>query len=190
MTLRWLPNAISVFRIILVVPVIVFIQDGMFAEALTVFFVAGVSDGVDGFLAKRFNWHTRLGALLDPVADKLLVASSYVTLAMVAQIPPWLAVVVVLRDAVILGGATAYNFLIAPVQGEPTRISKLNTVLEILLVIGVLARAAFDWPAADVITVLGAGVLVTVVISGADYVVAWSQRARQATEQQGENDEG
>ena len=190
MSLRWLPNAISLFRIVLVVPVVVFIEDGMYVEALSVFFVAGFSDGVDGFLAKRFNWHTRLGALLDPIADKLLMAASYVTLAWVAQIPVWLAAVVVLRDIVILSGATAYNFLIGPVQGEPTRISKVNTALEILLVICVLARASFGWPGSDLVTVLGAGVLVTVIISGVDYVVAWSQRARQAKGERRESSEG
>jgi len=190
MSLRWLPNAISIFRIILILPVVVFIQNGRFGEALAVYFVAGISDGVDGFLARRFDWHTRLGALLDPVADKLLVASSYATLAWVGQIPAWLAVIVVLRDVVILGGATAYNFLIAPVKGEPTRISKLNTVLEILFVTSVLARASLGWPADEIVMMLGAGVFVTVVISGVDYVVAWSQRARQVAGGQGDSSEG
>ena len=125
MELRWLPNAISVFRILLIVPVVYSILHARYVEALALFFVAGFSDGVDGFLAKRFGWHTRLGALLDPIADKLLMASIYVTLALVSKLPIWLAALVVLRDVVILGGATAYNFLIAPVQGEPTRISKL-----------------------------------------------------------------
>ncbi|MEM9208931.1 MAG: CDP-alcohol phosphatidyltransferase family protein, partial [Pseudomonadota bacterium] len=98
----------------------------------------------------------------------------------VGVIPVWLAGVVVFRDLVIIGGATTYNFLIAPVQGEPTLISKINTALEILFVVGVLARAAFEMPGDTTILVLGAGVLVTVVISGVDYVVAWSQRARAA----------
>lgn len=190
MSLHWLPNAISIFRIALILPVLYCILGARYAEALALFFIAGFSDGVDGFLAKRFSWHTRLGALLDPVADKLLMATSYATLAWVGQIPAWLAAIVVLRDLVILGGATAYNFLIAPVQGEPTRISKLNTGLELLFVVSVLARAAFDWPAEAVITVLGAGVLVTVVISGADYVVAWSQRARAARRADEQRHEG
>ena len=180
MSLRWLPNAISLFRIALIVPIVVLIEEGRSAEALALFFVAGFSDGLDGFLAKRFDWHTRLGALLDPVADKLLVACAYATLAYTAQIPVWLAAIVVCRDLVIVGGATAYNFLIAPVQGEPTRISKLNTALELLFVLSVLSRSAFDWPAAIVVTVFGAGVLVTVVVSGFDYVVSWSRRARSA----------
>ena len=189
MSLSWLPNAISFFRIALIVPVVLFIDDGRYAEALILFFVAGFSDGLDGFLAKRFNWHTRLGALLDPIADKFLIASTYVTLAYVGQIPIWLASIVVLRDLVIIGGATAYNFLIAPLQGEPTRISKFNTALELLFVVFVLGRAAFGWPTPIIVTLLGAGVLVTVVVSGIDYVMAWSQRARSATRLHGGNDE-
>lgn len=188
MTLRWLPNAISIFRIALIVPVVLLIENGRFAEALLLFFVAGFSDGLDGFLAKRFDWHSRLGALLDPVADKFLMAGSYVTLAYIERIPYWLAAVVVLRDLIIVGGATAYNFLIAPVQGEPTRISKVNTALELLFVVAVLGNAAFSIPPPLAVTVLGAGVLATVVISGVDYVVAWSQRARSAG-RTGERDE-
>ncbi len=178
MSLRWLPNAISLLRIALVVPILLFIVDGRFGWALALFFVAGSSDGIDGYLAKRYNWHTRFGALLDPVADKLLVAGTFITLAYVQLIPVWLAAVVVARDVIIIGGATAYNFLVKPVQGEPTRISKLNTVLELLLLLFVLSRAGFGWPDEVTITILGAAVLVTVVISGVDYVWSWSRRAR------------
>lgn len=180
MNLRWLPNAISILRIALVVPILVSIAQREFALALALFLVAALSDGVDGWLAKTFGWHTRLGALLDPIADKLLIAGLFVMLMVEALIPAWLAVLVILRDVVIVGGATAYNFLIGPVPGEPTRISKLNTALELLLVTFVLSRAAFDWPPAISIIVLGAGVLVTVVVSGIDYVWSWAQRARGA----------
>ena len=178
MSLRWLPNAISLLRIALIVPILLFIFEGRYAWALALFFVAGFSDGIDGYLAKRYNWHTRLGALLDPVADKLLVAGTFIVLAYTQHIPFWLAVVVISRDVIIIGGATAYNFLVKPVEGEPTRISKLNTVLELLLLLFVLSRAAFDWPDTITITILGAAVLVTVVISGVDYVWSWSRRAR------------
>jgi len=178
MSLRWLPNAISLLRIALVVPILLFIFKGHYAWALALFFIAGFSDGIDGYLAKRFDWHTRLGALLDPVADKLLVAGTFITLAYTQHIPVWLAAVVITRDVVIIGGATAYNFLVKPVEGEPTRISKLNTVLELLLLLFVLSRAGFNWPADITITILGAAVLVTVVISGVDYVWSWSKRAR------------
>jgi cardiolipin synthase len=177
MTLHWLPNAISILRIVLVLPIIFFIVDGRFDLALTLFLVAGFSDGLDGYLAKRFDWHTRIGALLDPIADKLLVSGTFIVLAYTAHIPLWLAVLVIFRDVVIIGGATAYNFLIRPVEGEPTRISKLNTAMQLLFILFVLTRAAFGWPDRITITIIGASVVVTVVISGMDYVLKWARRA-------------
>jgi len=178
MSLRWLPNAISVLRIAVVVPVVIFILNGRFDIALLLFMAAGFSDGLDGFLAKRFDWHTRIGALLDPIADKLLVGASFIALVFIGLIPLWLAALVILRDVVIIGGATVYNFLIKPVHGEPTRISKLNTALQLLYVVFVLSRAAFEWPDRVAIIVIGAAVAVTVVVSGTDYVLSWARRAR------------
>ena len=178
MTLRWLPNAISLARIVLVGPILFMILEGRFDLALILFFVAGFSDGLDGFLARRFNWHTRLGALLDPIGDKLLVAGTFITLAYTGNIPVWLAGVVVTRDIVIIGGATAYNFLIKPVEGEPTTVSKINTVFEGFFVLFTLSQSGYGWPGEVTTTILGAAVLVTVVISGIDYVWSWSQRAR------------
>jgi cardiolipin synthase len=165
-------------RIALVAPILMLILQGSFGWALALFWLAGFSDGVDGYLAKRFNWHTRLGALLDPIADKLLVAGLFITLAYTGDIPIWLAATVILRDAVIVAGATAYNFLVRPVQGEPTRVSKLNTALQLLFLLFVISRAGFGWPDEISITVLGASVLITVVISGVDYVWSWARRAR------------
>jgi cardiolipin synthase len=164
-------------RIALVAPILLLILRGSFGWALALFWLAGFSDGLDGYLAKRFNWNSRLGALLDPIADKLLVAGLFITLAYTQDIPVWLAVVVIVRDVVIVAGATIYNFLIRPVQGEPTRISKLNTALELLFLLFVLSRAGFGWPDQISITILGAATLVTVVISGVDYVWSWSRRA-------------
>lgn len=178
MSLNWLPNAISLLRIALVAPILMMILEGSFGWALALFGLAGFSDGVDGYLAKRFDWHTRLGALLDPVADKLLVAGTFMTLAYTQHIPVWLAAIVILRDVIIVTGATAYNFIVGPVQGEPTRISKLNTALQLLFLLFVLSRAGFGWPDEIAITILGASILVTVVISGVDYVWSWSRRAR------------
>lgn len=167
-------------RIVLVGPILWLIVAGHYPAALLLFLFAGVTDVVDGYLAKQFGWRTRLGALLDPIADKLLIAGLFVTLVYTGDIPFWLAAVVIIRDAVIIAGATFYHFLIGPVDGEPTRVSKLNTALELLFVLLVLGRAAFDWPPLASITVVGAGVLVTVVISGIDYVWSWSRRARAA----------
>lgn len=164
----------------MIVPIMMYIHDGRYGVALILFFVAGFSDGVDGFLAKRFDWHTRIGALLDPIADKLLVGGTFIMLVINGLIPVWLAVLVVVRDVVIVGGATIYNFLIKPVEGEPTRISKLNTALQLMFVVFVLSRAGFGWPDQIAITIIGAGVVVTIVISGIDYVWSWARRARDA----------
>ena len=182
MSLRWLPNAISIARIIMVAPILMYIVDEKYGAALILFFIAGFSDGVDGFLAKRFDWHTRIGALLDPIADKLLVGGTFITMFLTGLVPVWLAALVLFRDVVIIGGATAYNYLVRPVEGEPTRISKLNTALQLLFIVFVLSHEGYGWPDAIAITVIGAGVLVTLVVSGIDYVWSWSRRAKAGSE--------
>ncbi len=178
MSFGWLPNAISLLRIALVLPVLWLILNEQFGWALALFVIAGFSDGLDGYLAVRFDWSTRLGGLLDPAADKLLITGMFVTLAYTGHIPVWLAAIVILRDVVIVCGALAYNYFVKPVPGEPTRVSKLNTALQMLFVLFVLSRAGFGWPDEITITILGASILITVVISGVDYVVSWAHRAR------------
>lgn len=178
MSLNWLPNAISLMRIALVAPILMLILDGNYGWALALFVIAGLSDGIDGYVAKRYAWHSRLGSLLDPIADKLLVAGTFVTLVYMDLAPLWLAAIVILRDAVIVTGVFVYYVVVGPVDGEPTRISKLNTALELLFIFFALSRAGFGWPAETAITVLGAAILVTVVVSGVDYVWSWARRAR------------
>ena len=102
----------------------------------------------------------------------------FVTLTYIGAIPLWLTLVVVGRDVTILGGATAYNLLIGPVQGEPTMIGKFNTAITLLYVFMVLCQLATGWPPTAALIVLGAATFVTVAISGIDYVVSWSSRAR------------
>ncbi|MDJ0928926.1 MAG: CDP-alcohol phosphatidyltransferase family protein [Gammaproteobacteria bacterium] len=175
-----IPNAICIVRILLVLPIVLYLLDGRFDLALLLILVAGGSDGVDGFLARRFDWRTRLGGLLDPAADKLLVMSLFLTLAWLGLTPVWLASIVILRDATIVGGASAYTLLIGKVQPEPSNISKLNTIFELSYLLSVVAQQAFGWPLERLVLVLGAGVLVTAVLSGLDYVLTWSGRARAA----------
>lgn len=178
MSLSWLPNAISLMRIALILPILVLFVNDEFGWALTLFLIAGLSDGIDGYIAKRFNWNTRLGAFLDPAGDKLLVAWSFGTLAYLGYIPVWLAVVVILRDVVIVAGSFMYHYLVRRLEGEPTRISKLNTALEFMFLVCVIWRAGYEWPDEITITILGASILVTVVISGYDYVSNWIRSAR------------
>ena len=178
MSLKWIPNIISIFRILLILPVLLLIFKSEYQWALFLFLIAGLSDALDGYLAKHFGWRTRVGALLDPVADKLLVAGSYIVLTWLNFIPFWLAMIVVSRDLIIAVGVFIYSFVIEPFEGEATKISKINTFMELLFVLVILSSAAFDWSANYVITVIGSAVLVTVFISGVDYIISWVRRIR------------
>jgi cardiolipin synthase len=182
MKLPWqqIPNAICILRIALIPPTISLLLGGEYQWALALMMVAGGSDALDGWLAKRFGWQTRLGGLLDPIADKLLLVALFVTLTWLGLTPLWLTAVVMARDLVIVSGAVAYNVTVGKVHGEPSKISKLNTFLQIFYVVSVISVAAYGLPPAGVILVLGAGVLVTSVVSGIDYVLTWSHRARAA----------
>jgi cardiolipin synthase len=177
MSLRFLPNAICVARMLLVAPLVLWIVDGRFAAALVVLVAAGLSDGLDGFLAKRFNWQTRIGSLLDPAADKLLLVAGFASLTYVGLIPLELTLVVVARDVVIVLGAVCYQWLIAPVQGEPAAISKLNTACQLAMLFFTLTAAAFAWPPPISLLVLGATVVFTSIVSGLNYVLRWGSRA-------------
>ncbi len=178
MSLSWLPNAVSVMRIALILPILVLFVNDEFGWALGLFGFAALSDGLDGYLAKKFNWHSRLGAFLDPAGDKLLLAWSYGTLAYLGHIPVWLAVIVILRDVIIVAGSFMYHYLVRRLEGEPTRISKINTGLEFVYLVFVMSEAGYGWPDRITLIVVGAAVLVTVVISGYDYVWNWIRSAR------------
>lgn len=179
MKLSYIPNLICVARILLVGPIVVALWLGRFDAAIVMFVAAGLSDGLDGYLARRFNWRTRLGSVLDPLADKLLMICAFMTMTLLQLIPAWLAVAVVARDLVILGGSFAYNFLVGPLQGEPSRVSKINTFLQLIYVFAVMLRAAGLAIPPEPLNVLAVLVLATVVISGVDYVWSWSRRAMQ-----------
>jgi cardiolipin synthase (CMP-forming) len=172
-----IPNAICVLRMALVAPIVCALLTGHFALGLALVVIAGLSDGLDGWLAKRFDWRSRLGGLLDPLADKLLLVSLFITLAWLGLLPWWLAGVVIGRDLVIVTGGVVYSWLVAPVQPEPSRASKFNTLAQLALVIGILAQQALRLPLDAVLTLAGALVLVTSVVSGMDYVIRWSARA-------------
>ncbi len=176
-----IPNAICLLRIALVVPIVFTIWTGDYVLALILIFIAGVSDGADGFLAKRFDWRTRLGGILDPAADKTLLVSVFLSLALVGLVPVWLAAVAIGRDLVISVGAWVYTVTVGPVQPEPSKISKINTTVQLLYLLSVLGNAAIGWPSLVSLTLLGAAVLFTSVVSGLDYVIRWSRKAAAAS---------
>jgi cardiolipin synthase len=174
--LRQLPNIISSIRILLVVPIALALSGHQTVETLWLFCVAAASDGIDGFLAKRFGWQTDLGGLLDPVADKLMLATVFVMLALLGSMPVWLAAAVIARDCIIVLGAVAYRILLGPVVARPSRVSKLNTLCQVIFIVLVVGGPQFSWPAAWE-TFLGALMFVTVVVSGLDYVLVYSRLA-------------
>jgi cardiolipin synthase len=172
-----IPNIITVFRFLLVPPLVLLLLQERFGLALLVFCIAGFSDALDGFLAKRFDWSSRLGALMDPLADKLLLVSSFITLGWLQRIPLWLVGVVILRDLVIVGGALVYNFRIERLEADPSMVSKLNTFTQIMLVLAVLFSQAIEGLPYLWMDVLLYCVLATTLWSGFDYVWRWSRRA-------------
>lgn len=174
-----IPNLISLARILLTVPVVLALLDHAYHWALLLFLVAGVSDGVDGLLAKRFHWQSRLGSLLDPLADKLLLVSSSLSLAWLGLLPVWLVAAVLLRDLIIVAGATYWNFRIGRLEAVPTIVSKINTFVQIVLVLTVVAEQALDILHDGVVPALVWITLATTVSSGIDYVWTWSKHARE-----------
>ena len=172
-----LPNLISLSRL-LCVPLIVWLMvSDAWAAAFVVFVLAGLSDAVDGFLAKRFNMTTLIGTYLDPIADKTLLVSIYLALGFRDLVPHWLVILVVSRDLLIVGGALMLFVLNHGVRIAPTYISKINTALQIAFAALVIARFAFDLPElAEPIALLAFAVGASTVISGGGYLIAWARR--------------
>ena len=175
--LRLIPNALTLLRLLLALPVGWLILREQFAPALAVGIVAGLTDAVDGWLARRLNAYSRFGAALDPVADKTLMFVVFISMAIVGLVPWFVAAVVIIRDLVILAGATAYHGLIDELELEPTALSKSNTFVQIGYCILVLAGALL--PAIPEALLIASTLLVIAVsvISGIDYVISWSRRA-------------
>lgn len=138
-----IPNLITLGRVILVPVVFWLMLAGEAQAAFFVFLVAGISDAVDGYLAKRFDWATELGAYLDPLADKLLIVCVFVALGVRAELPSWLVIAVVSRDVLIVAGIMLAWVLGHPVHIKPFVVSKLNTTAQITLAATVLADNAF-----------------------------------------------
>ena len=182
--MRWslLPNLITSLRMLLVVPAGWLLWQGRYPEALVVVGVAGASDALDGELARRFSWRTAFGSMLDPIADKLLALVVFVIFTVQGHIPVWLLVVVIARDAIILGGAGVYWLMFREIEMAPTLASKANTALQIvmllLLLLGLcgfgalssLALLIVDPWSFYLLAILGIG-------SGIEYAVTWALKA-------------
>ena len=174
---RHIPNVISAIRIALVAPIAVALARHQLSITIGLFGIAAFSDAADGFLAKHFGWQSELGAILDPAADKLLLATVFITLAYLNLVPVWLMVAAVARDVIIVGGALAYRYFIGRLSAHPSFVSKFNTLCQAAYIMAVVGREQFAIPPAWVVVILGALMLVTVVLSGIDYVLIYGRRA-------------
>lgn len=174
---RQIPNLITSLRIVLIAPIAVALLHHELRIALGLFFLGAASDLLDGFIAKRFGWQSALGGVLDPAADKLLLATSFVVLALMHLVPLWLMATAVARDLVIVSGAIAYRLWYGPIEARPSMLSKLNTLCQALFILCVIARQQFSQPAAWVIVTLGALTFLTTAVSGIDYVLRYGKAA-------------
>lgn len=168
-----LPNAITVGRLLAVPLMVWFIVTDRMSAAFWLFVAAGISDGVDGFIAKKFHAETRLGSFLDPIADKVMLVCIYITLGLEEQLSSWLVILVVFRDALIIGGALLSQLLDHTLRVRPLFISKVNTVAQIVLAAVVLAELAPIFPAIPLVGAFEVVVGATTAISGAVYLVQW-----------------
>jgi cardiolipin synthase (CMP-forming) len=140
-----IPNLITLLRIILVPIIVILLIQGFFLKALIAFVVAGLSDALDGFLARVLHQQTVLGAYMDPIADKALLASSFVTLSILHIIPSWLAVIVISRDFIILLGISVLSIMSISVEIRPTFISKVTTALQLITILLALSFRCLPW---------------------------------------------
>lgn len=170
-----LPNVITLLRILLVPAVVWAIASNEPLLAFWLFLAAGISDALDGFIAKRFNMQTELGAYLDPVADKALLVSIYVTLAVVGLIPRWVAIAVVSRDIMIVGAVVLSLVMAKPVTISPLLVSKVNTAVQIAFAAFVLAGSGLGFmvPGLFDLGLVLVGLLTG--LSAAAYLAAWTR---------------
>ena len=168
-----IPNLITIARLIMVPLIVLLIGQGRWSLAFAVFLAAGVSDGVDGFIARRFNMRSEFGAYLDALADKALLVSIYVTLSVTGVLPGWLAIVVVSRDLMIISAIMVSWLMQRPVAIKPMFVSKLNTGAQIAFAALVLGMKAFtlDAPALDTAGMVLVAALT--IISAAAYLARW-----------------
>jgi len=155
---------------------VVLLHEGNYVFALMLFVAAGITDGLDGYIAKRFNCQSGLGAILDPIADKLLIGSAYIMLAILGDIPFWLLILVMFRDLVIVVGYLILVMMGNDVAMSPSYSSKINTVVQISLMVAVLLEKSGLEFIAPISGVLVFGVLLTTIISGVQYVWLWGIR--------------
>jgi len=176
MKLNHLPNILTILRLLLIAPLMWALVRQSYDLALAIFAFAGLTDALDGYLARRFSWTSRFGSIVDPLADKLLLTTSFVTLTWLGHIPVWLCVVVVARDVLIISGVAFFHYLLGRLEFSPSWISKINTFLQIVLVLAVLVSLSLHLLPLWFMEGLMLAVLFTTTGSMVNYTVQWGRR--------------
>lgn len=177
---RWIPNALTFLRIVLIIPFAGALLEGNYRLSLVIFAIAAVTDVLDGFLARYFNWHSRLGAIADPLADKALLISAFMMLTYTGILPFWLFALVLGRDLVIVAGGLMYHYGVGRFEMEPSIPGKINTFTQVLVVLAIIVLMA-GLPMQ--LWVMEVGILLvaaSAIFSGCHYTLVWSARAWRA----------
>lgn len=175
--MRHLPNLITGLRFLLIPLLVALLLEHRYVAAFAVFIVSAISDLADGLIARHWNLRTRLGAIADPLADKMTMLAVTLVLAVQALVPVWLATAIVVRDLVIVAGAVAFHFIVGRVEMAPSLLSKFNTVLEFSVLSALLADAAQAIEVTAWLPPLFTLMMITLVGSGVHYVWVWGRRA-------------
>lgn len=177
-----IPNLLTLGRILLTPVIVYFILDGEPVQALILMAVAGLTDMLDGAIAKHFNMQTTVGAFLDPLADKLMLVSTIVCLFHVGEVPLFVFLAVIFRDAIIVGGAALYELVTRRLRMEPTFLSKTTTTVQIVYVLLAMLHLSQDLP--DSLMHLAAWTTFAITVaSGVQYMVLWTLKAVYAEEE-------
>ena len=175
--LSLLPNIITLARLLAVPVTVYLILQSAFMPAFLLFVAAGVSDALDGFLAKRLGAVSVIGEFLDPLADKALLVTVFISLGYLDHVAMWLVFLIVFRDLLIIGGAILFQTLTQSLEMHPLFISKINTVAQIVLACAVLSQLSIGWPSPEISHILVYPVAATTFLSGACYVIKWGRMA-------------
>jgi cardiolipin synthase len=186
--LQYLPNGLTFLRLLLALPLGMLILQTDYEMALWIGFLAGLTDLLDGFFARRLGAFSRFGAALDPIADKVLVTVTFLCFAQVQLVPWYLAIAVITRDLVIVSGAACYYFLIGPFEFAATRLSKANMLIQISFCVLVLTAQVVPQIPPELLLAGSIAVLFIAAASGFDYVMSWTLKALEARKGQGSPD--
>ena len=175
--LRYIPNAITVARLVLVLPIALAIFEERFLVALVLFTVSGLSDGLDGFLARRFRWVSAFGQLIDPLADKLMMMTATLTLGLLGHFPLMLMVLIIVKDLAILGGVFSYTTLAGFPKIQPNRLGKITTASQIVLLVSVLLNLSFPGAIPGLFHMVWFWLVAAMtVLDGVSYLWIWTAR--------------